>query len=196
MMSALDESFDILHRISRLLLTVMFALAAGLVQGYHVLRDKINEIRYGDAAADIRPLTRYYLSEQHVEFDESDERVPEDCVYVEEWVDAKGHKKNVVLYEGEQIPNAWTISPFDTPAKCPWVWVGDRDTEIDLTRTFNRFLVPGNRILLDLVQNLIQINERTNLIYIESGTFKEIKFPGDGITIRADVDDEIPVPTR
>ncbi len=195
-MSALDESFDILHRISRLLLTVMFALAAGLVQGYHVLRDKINEIRYGDAAADIRPLTRYYLSEQHVEFDESDERVPEDCVYVEEWVDAKGHKKNVVLYEGEQIPNAWTISPFDTPAKCPWVWVGDRDTEIDLTRTFNRFLVPGNRILLDLVQNLIQINERTNLIYIESGTFKEIKFPGDGITIRADVDDEIPVPTR
>ena len=196
LMSALDESFDILHRISRLLLTVMFALAAGLVQGYHVLRDKINEIRYGDAAADIRPLTRYYLSEQHVEFDESDERVPEDCVYVEEWVDAKGHKKNVVLYEGEQIPNAWTISPFDTPAKCPWVWVGDRDTEIDLTRTFNRFLVPGNRILLDLVQNLIQINERTNLIYIESGTFKEIKFPGDGITIRADVDDEIPVPTR
>ncbi len=195
-MNALDESFDILHRISRLFLTVMLALAAGLIQGYHVLRDKVNEIRYGDAAADIRPLTRYYLSEQHVEFDESDERVPEDCVYVEEWVDTKGHKKNVVLYEGEQIPNAWTISPFDTPAKCPWVWVGDRDTEIDLTRTFNRFLVPGNRILLDLVQNLIQINERTNLIYIESGTFKEIKFPGDGITIRADVDDEIPVPTR
>jgi hypothetical protein len=196
LMNALDESFDILHRISRLFLTVMLALAAGLIQGYHVLRDKVNEIRYGDAAADIRPLTRYYLSEQHVEFDESDERVPEDCVYVEEWVDTKGHKKNVVLYEGEQIPNAWTISPFDTPAKCPWVWVGDRDTEIDLTRTFNRFLVPGNRILLDLVQNLIQINERTNLIYIESGTFKEIKFPGDGITIRADVDDEIPVPTR
>ena len=196
LMNALDESMDILHRISRLLLTLMFAIVGGLVQGYHVLRDKINEVRYAANVADIRPLTRYYLSNENVAFEETVETVPEDCVYVEEWVDARGHKKNVVLYEGERIPNAWTISPFDTPAKCPWVWVGDRDTEIDLTRTFNRFLVPGNRILLDLVQNLIQINERTNLIYIESGTFKEIKFPGDGITIRADVDDEVPVPTR
>lgn len=196
LMNALDESMDILHRISRLFLTLMFAIASGLIQGYHAIRDRVIEYKYGTAAADIRPLTRYYLSEEHVPFEDSDERVPEDCVYVEEWVDTRGHKKNVVLYEGERIPNAWTISPFDTPAKCPWVWVGDRDTEIDLTRTFNRFLVPGNRILLDLVQNLIQINERTNLIYIESGTFKEIKFPGDGITIRADVDDEIPVPTR
>lgn len=195
-MNALDESIDILHRISRLLVTVMFALASGLIQGYHAIRDTIIQYKYGAAASEIRPLTRYYLSAEHVEFDESDERVPEDCVYVEEWVDAKGHKKNVVLYEGERIPNTWLVTPFDTPAKCPWVWVGDRDTEIDLTRTFNRFLVPGNRILLDLVQNLIQINERTNLIYIESGTFNEIKFPGDGITIRADVDDEIPVPTR
>ncbi len=196
LMNALDESMDILQRISRLFLTLMFAILSGVVQGFHVLRDKVNEIRYAGAVADIRPLTRYYLSDEHVPFEDSDETVPEDCVYVEEWVDTRGHKKNVVLYEGERIPNAWTISPFDTPAKCPWVWVGDRDTEIDLTRTFNRFLVPGNRILLDLVQNLIQINDRTNLIYIESGTFKEIKFPGDGITIRADVDDEIPVPTR
>lgn len=187
-MDALDESVDIVHRISRVLLTLMFALASGLVQGYHAVKDKINQYRYGDVVAEVRPLTRYYLSNEHVEFEDSDETVPEDCVYVEEWVDSRGHKKNVVLYEGERIPTAWTSSPFDTPARCPWVWVGDRDTEIDLTRTFNKFLVPGNRILLDLVQNLIQINERTNLIYIETGTFKEVKFPGDGITIRADVD--------
>ena len=187
-MDALDESVDIVHRISRVLLTLMFAIASGLVQGYHFVKDAINQYKYGDVVAEVRPLTRYYLSNEHVEFEDSDETVPEDCVYVEEWVDSRGHKKNVVLYEGERIPTAWTSSPFDIPARCPWVWVGDRDTEIDLTKTFNKFLVPGNRILLDLVQNLIQINERTNLIYIETGTFKEVKFPGDGITIRADVD--------
>jgi hypothetical protein len=63
------------------------------------------------------------------------------------------------------------------------VWVGDRDTEIDLTRTFNRYLVVGNRITQALVKKLIQVTDKTNLIYIESGTFKELKFPGDGLVI-------------
>jgi hypothetical protein len=138
----------------------------------------------------LRPTTRYYLSEQHVEFDESDTRVPEDCVYVEEWVAPNGTKKCVVRYEGEDIPKEWEVSPLDLHVECPWLWVGDRETEIDLTRTFNKFLVPGNRITLDLVLALIQITDRTNLIYIEKGTFKEVKFPGDGITIKSDDDDE------
>jgi hypothetical protein len=64
--------------------------------------------------------------------------------------------------------------------------VGDKETEIDLTRTFNRFLVVGNRIELALVLKLIQVTEKTNLIYIEAGTFKECKFPGDGIAIEQD----------
>lgn len=197
LLSVLDDSFDILQHISRVFLTVMFALLSGAVQGYHIVKDKWIEYKYADKANALRPLTRYYLSSDHVPFEDSDETVPEDCVYIEEWVDAKGHKKNVVLYEGDQIPTSWTSSPFDTPAKCPWVWVGDRDTEIDLTRTFNKFLVPGNRILLDLVCNLIQVTDRTNLIYIESGTFNEIKFPGDGVTIKSDVDTaDQPVRTR
>jgi hypothetical protein len=41
---------------------------------------------------------------------------------------------------------------------------------------------------MDLVCHLIQVTDRSNLIYIETGTFKEVKFPGDGITITADVD--------
>lgn len=184
-LSILDES---LWQISDIFLTIMFTLFSSAVQGYHTVKDKWTAYKYADSANAIRPLTRYYLSTENIKFDESDGRVPEDCVYVEEWVDIKGHKKNVVLYEGEEIPTSWNVSPFDTPAKCPWVWVGDRDTEIDLTRTFNKFLVPGNRILLDLVCNLIQVTDRTNLIYIESGTFKEIKFPGDGVIIKADVD--------
>jgi hypothetical protein len=130
------------------------------------------------------PVTRYFLSDDH-EFDDSYERVPEDAVYVEEWISEQNVKKCVVLYEGETIPKEWTTTPFDKEAKCPWIWVGDRDTEIDLTRTFNKFLVPGNKIQLDLVSKLIQITEKTNLVYIESGSFKEIKFPGDGILIKA-----------
>jgi hypothetical protein len=115
------------------------------------------------------------------------DRVPEDQVYVEEWVQGET-KRCVVKYEGEEIPKLWTTTPFDKNPKTPWVWVGDRETEIDLTRTFNRFLAVGNVITLDLVLKLIKVTERTHLIYIESGTFKEIKFPGSGITIKADAE--------
>ena len=107
-------------------------------------------------------------------------------MYVEEWVDRKGNKKCSVLYEGEIIPQSWTNTPFDIPdGEAPWVWIGDLDTEIDLTRTLNKFLIPGNRIELDLLCNLIQVTERTEFMYIEAGTFKEVKFPNEGITIEA-----------
>lgn len=132
-----------------------------------------------------RPHTRYFLGE--TEPVDGYDTVPEDSVYVEEWVQGET-KRCVVKYEGEAIPTSWTSTPFDLNARTPWVWVGDRDTEIDLTRTFNKFLVVGNVITLDLVLKLIQVTDRTNLIYIESGTFRELKFPGDGITIEEYVD--------
>lgn len=135
------------------------------------------------------PLRRYFLSDEH-EFDETYTRVPEDAVYIEEWVQ-DNKKKCVIRYEGEVIPTEWEESPFDKRPRCPWIWVGDKETEIDLTRTFNKFLVVGNRIELALVLKLIQITDRTNLIYIETGTFEERKFPGEGITIE---DDENSVP--
>lgn len=135
-------------------------------------------------AAQNRPYQRYFLSDDY-EFDESFETVPEDAVYVEEWI-KDGEKKCVVRYEGEEIPHEWFQTPFDAPTPpCPWVWVGDKETEVDLTRTFQKYLVPGNRILLDLVLKLIQVNERTHLIYIDALTFEEHEFPGDGITIDA-----------
>ncbi len=143
--------------------------------------------RYNPAIADIpRPLKRYFL-DNGVDDATTFDRVPEDQVYVEEWVQGE-NKRWIVKYEGEQIPHEWPTTPFDKNPKTPWVWVGDRETEIDLTRTFNRFLAVGNVITLDLVLKLIKVTERTNLIYIESGTFKELKFPGDGITIEEYVD--------
>jgi hypothetical protein len=128
------------------------------------------------------PHRQYFLSDDH-EFDDSYTRVPEDAVYIEEWV-RDGEKRCVVRYEGEEIPTQWTETPWDRVAACPWVWVGDKETEIDLTRTFNRFLVVGNRIELPLVLKMIQITDNTDLMYIEAGTFKECKFPGEGIAIK------------
>lgn len=130
---------------------------------------------------------KYYFLDNGIDDPDTFNRVPEDQVYIEEWVEGET-KRWIVKYEGDMIPKSWSSTPFDKNPKTPWVWVGDRETEIDLTRTFNRFLAVGNVINLDLVLKLIKITERTNLIYIESGTFKELKFPGDGITIQEYVD--------
>lgn len=127
------------------------------------------------------PHRRYFLGEDSSTLDTTT-HVPEGKIYIEEWVQ-NDTKRSVVRYAGEEIPKTWATSPFAKHPKTPWVWVGDRETEIDLTRTFNKYLVVGNVIKMDLVNKLIQVNQRSNLLYIESGTFKELKFPGDGITI-------------
>lgn len=127
------------------------------------------------------PHHRYFLGDDSSGL-ETVTHVPEGKIYVEEWIQ-NDTKRCVVRYAGEEIPKTWTTSPFAKHAKTPWVWVGDKETEIDLTRTFNKFLVVGNIIKMELVNKLILVNQRSNLLYIESGTFKELKFPGDGITI-------------
>jgi hypothetical protein len=127
----------------------------------------------------IHPHTRYFLSDSR---QVTGLRVPENSIYVEDWVE-NNVKRCIVRYPDEEIPMQWTTTPFEKIPRTPWVWVGDRETEIDLTRTFNRFLVVGNRITTDLVKKLIQVTPKTRLVYIESGTFKELDFPGDGLTI-------------
>lgn len=179
------NNVDLFQEISRVLLLIMYALLAKTVNGYHYVKDKYLEYKY--STSEVKPTDRYFLSETGRE--DLFNSVPTGWVYIEEWIDVKGHKKMIALYEGETIPTHWEVSPFDLPpAKCPWVWVGDKETEIDLTRTFDKFLVPGNVITVDLVSKLIKITDHTKLIYIESGTLKEVEFPGEGITIEADVD--------
>ena len=188
----MDVSTDVFQEISRLCIVLMYALFTGAVKGYHAVKDKYLEYKY--AKDDVVPTTVYFLSEDgdHENVLQQDKIVPSGWVYVEEWVDIKGHKKAIVRYEHEEIPHHWTTSPFGmASAVCPWVWVGDKETEIDLTRTFDKFLVPGNRITVDLVSKLIKMTDHTNLIYIETKTFKHVKFPGEGITIQADVDETL-----
>lgn len=135
---------------------------------------------------DLIPSSRYFLGHSSMDL-ETHLTVPADAVYVEEWI-KEGTKKCVVKYAGETIPRTWTEPPFSKHARTPWVWVGDRETEIDLTRTFNKFVVVGNRITAELAANLIRVTPKTKLIYIESGTFKVLDFPGDGLTIEEYVD--------
>ena len=182
----MNTNGDVWQEISRVFLLIMYSLLSKAVSGYHYIKGGYLEYKY--TTTEIRPTERYFLSSQGREDDfKGFHVVPKDYVYIEEWVDTKGHKKMIALYEGAQVPNNWERSPFEMPtAKCPWVWVGDRETEIDLTRTFDKFLVPGNVINMELVSKLTKITDHTNLIYIETKTFNQVKFPGDGITIEAD----------
>ena len=132
---------------------------------------------------EVEPTTRYFLGTEQV-FNESFSTVPEGAVYIEEWV-YNGAKKCVVKYPGDVIPAAWEFSPHVLSAKCPWIWVGDRNTEIDLTQTFAKYLVPGNRITMALVEKLIRVTDQTRLVYIEYGSFEEKEFPGEGLLIKA-----------
>lgn len=130
---------------------------------------------------ELAPTARYFLGFPGEDMD-AHLTVPEGVVYIEEWVLEKT-KKCVIRYSGETIPRSWTESPFTKSPRTPWIWVGDRETEIDLTRTFSKFLVVGNRIRSELVDRLIRVTPQTKLIYIQSGTFKELEFPGEGLTI-------------
>jgi len=168
-----------------LLLSCAFTLATGVSRLYTILKAYYTRCRYARLETH-RPQTRYYLSnDEPVDFEDTDKRVPEDCVYIEEWINSTGQKKCVVLYEGEEIPTEWTRTPFDVSAKCPWLWIGDKESEIDLTRTFEKYLVVGNVITYDLVSQLIRLTNRTDLTYIDATTFEILKFPGSGITIKA-----------
>jgi hypothetical protein len=134
---------------------------------------------------EVRPTRRYFLtSEGEQPCGDAFRVVPEQLVYVEEWL-LNGTKKCVVRYTGDPIPDLWEFSPHALSAKCPWIWVGDRNTEIDLTQTFSKFLVPGNRIKMELVERLIRVTDQTRLVYIEYGSFEEKEFPGEGLLIKA-----------
>lgn len=131
-----------------------------------------------------QPNKQFFLSKDLVNFHPGYEVVPEGAIYVEEWK-SKGETLLRIRYSGELIPQNWFHNPFEEQAKQPWVYVGDKKTETDLTRTFNRFLVVGNEIRQELVDHLIT-DQDADLIYIAPRTFEELKFPGEGIRIQHD----------
>jgi hypothetical protein len=139
-------------------------------------------------SVEIMPTKRYFMNYPvPTQLMDAYLTVPDGAIYIEEW-DRGANKKCVLKYGGDKIPRTWTETPFDRTPRTPWVWVGDRETEIDLTRTFGKFLVVGNKITSHFVKSIIATTDKTKLVYIESGTFKELEFPGDGLTIEEYVD--------
>ena len=129
-------------------------------------------------------ITRYLLSDEYDSDDFEYPRVPENSILIEEWV-KEGVKKCNLFYEGEE----WIgdrYSPFEQVPRTPWLWIGDKTTEVDLTAAMQKYLVVGNTIRLDLILHMIQVRENTNIVYIDVRTLEEVKFPADGVKIVQD----------
>lgn len=130
----------------------------------------------------------YYLLSDEYDSDEADdmERVPEDSIFIEEWV-KNGIKRCILFYEGEEITRGGP-DPFDLEPEIPWIWIGDKKTEVDLTSAMQKYMVAGNTIRLDLILHMIQVRHDTDIVYIDSRTLEEVKFPAEGVEILAKYD--------
>ena len=126
-------------------------------------------------------INRKYLLSDFDEYDESMTRVPEDAIYVEEWV--KGDQiRRRILYEGEEI-TPYIGNAFD-PVQIPWQWIGDVSTDVDVTQAVARYIAPGNVIRLDLIFRFIRVSNDMEIVYCDARTGRELLFPDSGVTIR------------
>ena len=137
----------------------------------------------------------YYILSDEYDQDEADEmkRVPEDSIFIEEW-EKDGVKKCNLFYEAEEIVRG-VYDPFEDEPYVPWLWIGDKKTEVDLTAAMEKYMVVGNTIALDLILHLIQVHHDTEIVYIDARTFEEVKFPNKGVSIRKRNADDQPNPT-
>jgi hypothetical protein len=108
-------------------------------------------------------------------------RVPEDSIYIEEW-EKHGAKRCNLFYEGEEIFREF-FDPFEHVPEIPWIWIGDKKTEVDLTAAMSKYMVAGNTIRLDLILHLIQVHHDTEIMYVDARTLEEVKFPASGVKI-------------
>ena len=129
----------------------------------------------------IRPHHRALIGEKI--FDPEMTIVPEGCIYTEEWYDTHGNNRIKLLYEGQTIPHTWEHTPFEKEPIRPWIWVGNVQSETDLTRVLDKYLVVGNRITHELIEHVLPGRQ---LAYMDK-TFKQLDFPGDGIVIEENV---------
>lgn len=127
-------------------------------------------------------MLEYYLSFHNEEWTEHDKIVPRECVYVCEYLDKQKDRKATVQYEGEQIKH--DVSP--RKGKTPWIWIGDITTETELTSQLQKFIVPGNVIKYELLNQLMDFQEDTQIQYIDPISLDFQDFPEDGIVIQAD----------
>lgn len=127
-------------------------------------------------------LLEYYLSYHGEEWTEHDQIVPRDCVYVCEYVFNDMCRRALVQYEGEEIRKTITMRK----GKAPWIWIGDITTERELTSEMKKFIVPGNVIKYELINQLMDFHVDTQIQYIDPVSLEFKDFPEDGIVIEED----------
>lgn len=127
-------------------------------------------------------MLEYYLSFHNEEWIEHDTIVPKDCVYVCEYLDKEKKRKATVQYEGEQIRHDVSTRK----GKTPWVWIGDITTERELTSELAKFIVHGNVIKYELLNQLMDFHVDTQIQYIDPVSLDFHDFPEEGIVIQAD----------
>jgi hypothetical protein len=121
-------------------------------------------------------LNKEYLNEEYVL---DGEILVHDYYWVGEHPHWFGHRK-VVQYGMEQVqlenPN------IHKQPTTPWVWIGIKETEEDLTETLNDYVVVGNVLKPELLNRFLQNPEHT-IQYIDSRSFDMIPIPENGIRI-------------
>jgi len=128
-------------------------------------------------------INYYVLSDDFDNEDLADmSRVPEDSIYIEEW-EKNGLKRCNLFYEGEEIVRE-LFDPFEQDPEVPWIWIGDKKTEVDLTAAMSKYMAAGNTIRLYLILHLIQVHHDTEIMYVDARTLEEVKFPASGVKIR------------
>jgi hypothetical protein len=158
-------------------MSFMFEVLRYLTYMYNTLWAFVDHI-WSANDEDDGPVRRYFMSDEYVYSPPfRNIPIPENTIYVEEWA-KNGAKRFRVLYSGEEITE-YSDDPF-AAVHCPWIWVGNKETEYDLTHTFSKFLFPGNVIRKELVDRLV---DKQKLVYIDSKSFNEVEFPGSGVTI-------------
>jgi len=137
-------------------------------------------------------ISYYILADEYDDDDIEDmERVPEDSIVIEEW-EYEGEKRCNLFYEAELITRR-VRDPFEKEPYVPWLWIGDKKTEVDLTAAMDKYMVVGNVIGLDLILHMIQVHHDTQIVYIDARTLEEVKFPNKGVSIRQrNVNDDTP----
>lgn len=108
--------------------------------------------------------------------------VPEYTVHVEQWYRNDGELRRYVTYATNPI-EFYQGDPFGR-VKTPWLWIGDpNDDDVDVTSEMNKYIVPGNLILPELVTRATGLEE---VYYMDPRSLEILKFPEQGIVLEHD----------
>jgi hypothetical protein len=118
--------------------------------------------------------------------------VPEDTIIAEE-VTSVSLDDRIVRYKiwnaGERhirLTKQECISILNAEVMTPWLWIGGETVMgdiIDMTEKIEEYMVPGNKITLQLLDVLN--SSICKWYYMSPKTLKEVDFPTDGIVINA-----------